>query len=110
MTTIVPPQLVQRDRQTRPTEFFRAVAVVTFAVSLVLQLSWTTGGRAQELRGLRDPLPDPCLENLPVPAPIPPDVRVVQLVNCNYASGQHPCLQRRRDLRHCTHAASTVEL
>ncbi len=83
MTTIVPPQSDQHDRQTRPTEFFRAVAPIAFAFSLVFQLSWTTEARAQALRDLRNRLPDPCLDNLPVPQPIPPAIRVVQLVNCS---------------------------
>jgi hypothetical protein len=55
---------------------------IAFVLVLVFQQFFSVDVRAQERRP-RDPAPDPCLADLPVPAPIPPAIRVVQLVNCS---------------------------
>lgn len=79
MTALVPSQPGQRDKRPRPTELL----LIAFVFSLVFQSFRTGNAQAQEARRLRNPAPDPCLENLPVPKPTPPAVRVVQLVNCS---------------------------
>jgi hypothetical protein len=55
------------------------VTLSTFMFSFLFELVWSVPGHAQHL-------PDQCLDNLPTPTPIPPSHRVVQLVNCTYAT------------------------
>ena len=79
MTTTLPSQRDQPHRRNSPARFFLALALIALGFSQ----SWSTGAHAQIPRRLRGSLPDPCLENLPLPTPKPPAIRVVQLVNCS---------------------------
>ena len=83
MTSALPPRLTERDRRPQPTKSSLTITHIALACSIVFQLLATADAHAQRLRGPRDPAPDPCLENLPAPTPIPPAVRVVQLINCS---------------------------
>jgi hypothetical protein len=83
MTSAFPPRPTERDRRTQPTKSSLTIGHIALACSIVFQLLATADAHAQRRRGPRGPAPDPCLENLPAPTPIPPAVRVVQLINCS---------------------------
>jgi hypothetical protein len=83
MTTAGSPQPTHHHRQAWLSELFLTIAQVALISGLLFQFFPTVVAHAQERRRPRNPAPDPCLENLPVPAQIPPAIRVVQLVNCS---------------------------
>ncbi|MBV8139699.1 MAG: hypothetical protein JO121_29315, partial [Deltaproteobacteria bacterium] len=68
----------------RPQRTRLALALVVIALFDLTILFWTAPARAQDgAPNFQFSGQDPCLAGLPIPKPIPPAHRVVQLVNCS---------------------------